>query len=99
MEDADSLGKAFFNLCASADRGTTMESDPEAFCVGFWRALHPRFFVTCSLWVLLDSDGKDLVIWPEGIEIGSVLGKRLFLLHRKMPASYLYGLDEFAFPL
>ena len=94
MEDADSLGKAFFTcvlqqtevplsivvpLSAEAHRGTTMESDSEAFCVVFWRALHPRFFVTCSLWVLLDSDGKDLVIWPEGIEIGSVLGKRLFL--------------------
>lgn len=33
IEDADSLGKAFFNLCASADRGTTMESDSEALSV------------------------------------------------------------------
>ena len=78
VEDADSLGKAFFNLCASADRGTTMKSDSEALCVGFWHALHPRFFVTCSLWVLLDSDGKDLVIWPEGIECALVLGESIF---------------------
>ena len=55
IEDADSLGKAFFNLCASADGGTTTESDSEAVCVGFWRALHSRFFLTCSFWVPLDS--------------------------------------------
>lgn len=74
IEDADSLGKAFFNLCASADGGTTTESDSEALRVGFWCAVHSRFFLTCSFWVPLDSGGKDLVIWLEGIELVLVLG-------------------------
>ena len=45
-------------------------------------------------------DGKDLVIWPEGIEYTLILGKSIFpLFHRKMPASHLYDLEEFTLPI
>lgn len=48
-----SLGKAF-----STYGSTTMEGDSELLNLGFWHAVHSRFYLTCSIWVPLDSEEK-----------------------------------------
>lgn len=56
--DSDSLGKGFFNLCASADESTITESGSEALDLGFRHAAYSGFFLTCCCWVPLDSKGE-----------------------------------------
>lgn len=43
----------------------------------FWYAAYSGFFF-CSFWVPFDSkEGKNRVIWPEGMALGLVLGEAI----------------------
>lgn len=48
-----SLRKAF-----STYGSATTEGDSELLNLEFWHAVHSRFYLTCSIWVPLDSEEK-----------------------------------------